>query len=562
MGANNTIAIIMSVRDEESIIDLNISYHLDFGFDYIFIVNHCSIDNTSKILEAYKNDPRIIVIQEQSPIFDHAKITNKLLNYANANFRIDWFIFLDADEFFSTRDEDIHVFLGRLEKNNIPYATVGWINALFDHTFTDYTCSPVHAIDTTKYYIPWPERKWQEYGHFRKTIVKNHKNIEVVVGGHYVRTENNPEFFGEYHLNPFIIPKIEARLLHFEFRDKAEEVYKKWKKMASFENDSTSDANAPHMERILTIRKYVEDFKTNTNEITKRWFAEHRSFWGTIIPEDRIIYDTTISVWYRKYFRRKIESGAIKSVCLVRSGNLGDVIMTEPIARFLSKHVKNIYLATDIKQIESILDIYDDIYQQKKIGEIQCDLMIKLVYELSNNKRTYIQGYMESIGFEDVNINEFPVLKSEWENIVGENYFLIAPHTGKWEEKKRNWGYDKYQELAKLLTAEYNIKCIILEPKHSFSDMMSLVRWCDLFIGNDSAPAIIAQSLKKKSFIIFGATRPDYLKMSEFAISIYDNNRHKLCQHISRQEEIGCCEEFCLERLTVKKVFNQIRLSK
>jgi len=75
------------------------------------------------------------------------------------------------------------------------------------------------------------------------------------------------------------------------------------------------------------------------------------------------------------------------------------------------------------------------------------------------------------------------------------------------------------------------------------------------------APAIIAQSLKKKSFIIFGATRPDYLKMSEFAIPIYDKNRHQLCQHISRQEEINCCEEFCLEKLTVKKVFDQIKQS-
>ena len=259
MKINNVVAILMSVRDEESYIDLNISYHLDLGFDYIFIANHYSTDKTNEIMDSYKDDSRVIVIEEKDPIFNHAKIANKLLNYANINYKIDWFIFLDADEFLSIKDETVKNFTARLEKNDIPYATIGWANALFDHTLSDYTCSPVHAIDTTKYYYPWPEKTWQEYGHFRKAIVKNHKNIEIVVGGHYVKTENNPKFFGEYNRDPFIVPKNEAKLLHFEFRNKADAVYKKWEKLASFENDSTSDTNSPWLERIRTIKKYVEE---------------------------------------------------------------------------------------------------------------------------------------------------------------------------------------------------------------------------------------------------------------------------------------------------------------
>ncbi len=413
MKTNNVVAIIMSVRDEESIIDLNISYHLDLGFNYIFIVNHCSTDKTNKILESYKKDSRVVVVQEKNPVFDHAKIINNLISYANKNYKIDWFIFLDADEFLSIRDRKIHHFTNRLEENNIPYATIGWVNALFDYTHSDYTCSPIHPIDTTKYYYPWPEKKWQEYGHFRKAIVKNHKNIECVVGGHYVKTENNPSFFGEYNRNPFIVPKNEARLLHFEFRDKAEIVYKKWEKLATFEKDSTSNINSPWLERIRTIRKYVEDFKDNINEINKKWFSEHRSFWGTIIPEDRIIYDTALAIWYRKYFRKKVESGKVKSVCLVRSGHLGDVIMTEPVARFLSKYVKNVCLATKIENIESLLKTYNKVYSYNQINsrEINCDIMIKLVYELSDNQKTYIQGYMESVGFGEVNIRGIPRLK-------------------------------------------------------------------------------------------------------------------------------------------------------
>jgi len=240
-----SIAILMSVRDEEAYIDFNIQYHLDLGFDYIFIANHSSVDGTSEIIASYKNDPRVVVTKETDPVFDHARIANRLLCLAKAKYNVDWFIFLDADEFLSIKDGSIHDFVDRLEKEKIPYATIGWANALFDYTFSDFRCSPVNPIDTTKYYYPWPERDWQEYGHFRKAIVKNHDDMEIVVGGHYVKTENNRKFFGEYHWNPFIVPREKARLLHFEFRGKAEDIYKKWERLASFESDSTSAPDSP-----------------------------------------------------------------------------------------------------------------------------------------------------------------------------------------------------------------------------------------------------------------------------------------------------------------------------
>lgn len=561
MQKSNTIAVIMSVRDEESYIDLNISYHLDLGFDYIFIADHCSIDGTKEILNSYKNNPKVIVIEEKNPVFDHAKIANKLLDYANNNYKIDWFVFLDADEFLSIKESDIHDFVSRLDSNNIPYATIGWANALFDYTLTDYTCSPVNPIDTTKYYYPWTEKEWQEGGHFRKAIVKNHENIEIVVGGHYVETEKNKEFFGEYHWNPFIIPSTEARLLHFEFRGKAEDIYKKWEKLALFENDSTSVLGSPWLERIQTIKKYVEDFKNDIGEINKMWFSEHRTFWGTIIPENRIIFDTTLSIWYRKYFRRKIENGEIKSVCLVRDRNLGDVIMTEPISRFLLKYVDGVCLATDIDDVNLVLNKYNHLYKYHDINsdKIKCDIKIKLIYELSDNQKSYIQGYMESIGFGDVVNNDIPQINNDWNDIVGEEYVLLAPFTSDWEEIKRNWGYKKYTELKYLLESEYKIKCIMLESSYSFVEMMSLIKYCKFFIGNDSGPAIIAQSFNKKSFVIFGATRPEYIHLSKNSIPIYDKNRHKLCDHHTRKEEINCCEEFCMERIRVKDVFNIIK---
>jgi hypothetical protein len=562
MKGSNTVAVLMTVRDEEAYIDLNISYHLDLGFDYFFVANHCSADKTSKILESYKNDPRVVVIEEKDPKFDHAAIANKLLGFANQHRQIDWFIFLDADEFLSIRDGSIHEFVERLESNGIPYATIGWANALFDQTLSDYTCSAVHPVDTTKYYLPWPEKTWQRHGHFRKALVKNHAKMEIVVGGHYVRTENNPEFFGEYHWNPFIVPDGEARLLHFEFRDSAEAIYKKWATLASFENDSTSGDQSPWLERIETIKRYVRDYNNRIDEVSKRWFFEHRTFWGTIIPDERIVHDTRLSLWYGKYFRGKLQRGEVKSVCLVRSGHLGDVVMTEPVARFLLKYVERVSLATKVEGAESLFTNYSDVYEFDRVNSsgVNSDIKIKLMHEMSDNRRSYIQGYLESAGFGEVELKDIPVLRDDWKNIVDGEYILIAPFTSSWEEKKRNWGYDKFVELSKLLEEEYGIQCVLLEKRYSLSEMMSLIRHCKFFVGNDAGPGVIAQSFHRNAYILFGATRPEHLHLSKHTVPVYDRNRHKLCVHKTRKEEIDCCEEFCMERITVGEVFQQIKL--
>lgn len=555
------VAILMSVRNEESYIDLNISYHLDLGFDYIFIADHCSTDRTKEILESYKGNQKVVVLKEENPIFDHARIINRLLSHAKQNYDISWFIFLDVDEFLSIKEKNVHDFVARLEKNSIPYATIGWANALFDYSFKDYTCSPTHPIDTTKYFYPWPEKSWQEYGHFRKAIVRNHDNMKVVVGGHYVHTENNINFFGKYHWNPFIISPAEAKLLHFEFRGKAEDIYEKWKKLAKFENDSTSDINAPWLERIETIRNYVDKFKNDIGEIKKEWFSDHRTFWGTLVDNKKIVYDTTLVRWYGVYLRRKIEKGEVKSICLVRDGNLGDVIMTEPVARFLRQYVENISLATSVKEVDILFNTYNRIYPLTDVidGKIEADAIIRLVYERSDNKKTYIQGYMESVGFSDVEMSDIPKLNDSWKTIVDSQYALIAPYTSFWEEKKRNWGYGNFINLKYLIEKELKIKCIVLEKEYSFSDMVSLIKHCRFIIGNDSGPTVIAQSFNKKSFIIFGATDPKYLHLSKNVLSLYNDNRHTLCSHVTREEEINCCEDFCMNRIGVDDVFDMIK---
>jgi ADP-heptose:LPS heptosyltransferase len=190
---------------------------------------------------------------------------------------------------------------------------------------------------------------------------------------------------------------------------------------------------------------------------------------------------------------------------------------------------------------------------------IKSDAVVRFVHEWSDNTKTYINGYMESVGFSDVNIDDIPTLKDSWRRIEEEKYVLIAPHTSLWEEKKRNWGYEKFAQLKDLIEGQLKVKCIILEKEYSFSEMVSLIRHSEFIVGNDSGPTVIAQSFNKKSFIIFGATHPKYLHLSNNVVSLYDGTRHQLCDHKTRDEEIRCCEDFCMDRIRVADVFDTIK---
>lgn len=288
------IAALMIVRDEEIYIEWNIRYHLSLGFDYIFITNHCSTDSTKSILETFAGNKKIVVFEESQPVFDHGIIANKLLQSILRNYEIDWFFLIDADEFLSIQP-DIHSFIANLEERKIIYASIGWANAIFNGTSTQS-----NPIDTSMFYHPFPEREWQHEGHFRKSIAKNHAGIEIVVGGHYFKSENNNAFFESTGGSPVKLPFSEAKYFHFENRNNAYNLFKKWERLALNEKDSSSNENAPWLERIQLIRKYVKQYENDIDGIEQLWFKEARTLWGTIIPNEKIFIDPSLSEWSKQ----------------------------------------------------------------------------------------------------------------------------------------------------------------------------------------------------------------------------------------------------------------------
>lgn len=50
-----------------------------------------------------------------------------------------------------------------------------------------------------------------------------------------------------------------------------------------------------------------------------------------------------------------------------------------------------------------------------------------------------------------------------------------------------------------------------------------------------------------------------FVLFAKNTVAIYNKDRHKLCNHVLREDELKCCEEFCMDRITVDEVFDTIK---
>lgn len=97
----NKVALFTNARDEPHIKEWA-AHHLLLGFDYIFITDHISIKPLTHVFQNF--DPRVIIntcsmrTNIKLHLMDEAITTAKKYN-------VDWFIYLDADEFIIFNDK-------------------------------------------------------------------------------------------------------------------------------------------------------------------------------------------------------------------------------------------------------------------------------------------------------------------------------------------------------------------------------------------------------------------------------------------------------------------------
>jgi hypothetical protein len=239
---------------------------------------------------------------------------------------------------------------------------------------------------------------------------------------------------------------------------------------------------------------------------------------------------------------------------VVRMGHIGDVIVTEPVVRVLKRNFSRAILYTNCIAAGRLLEIYNEVLPHRlKPVEVTepGDAIFHPLYEIFPGVH-HLDGYARAAG---VTLQDrLPRVKSGWPRIHGGRYGLIAPETSSWMRDMRQWPLERFTELKSGLEAALGFEVILLMPSHSFADMLSLIEHCEIFIGNDSAPAILAQSYHRPSFVICGSTRAARVLLDPAAVGIEHEVGCNGCKDFARHTDIGCASPVCLTELTVGKV--------
>jgi glycosyltransferase involved in cell wall biosynthesis len=91
------IAAVLGVKDEVELIDSTIAHLRNIGVDAIIACDMGSTDGTLEVLEQYRSDSDLLILQlnEQTTIEEWSRANLQLARKAN----VDWVVFIDADEY-------------------------------------------------------------------------------------------------------------------------------------------------------------------------------------------------------------------------------------------------------------------------------------------------------------------------------------------------------------------------------------------------------------------------------------------------------------------------------
>lgn len=94
------LVMTLLVRDEESILKENIAYHLSRGIDFIIATDNLSVDSTPDILRGYERKGVLKYLFEPSDDYSQDLWVTRMAQMAATEFKADWIIHADADEFW------------------------------------------------------------------------------------------------------------------------------------------------------------------------------------------------------------------------------------------------------------------------------------------------------------------------------------------------------------------------------------------------------------------------------------------------------------------------------
>ena len=139
------------VRDEIDIIEENIKFHLNMGVDFIIATDNGSVDGTRDILLKYQKMGILKLIDEPEQDYNQVKWVDRMIKMAKKDYKADWIINLDADEFWYSERGNLKEDLMLLNKYNVIYVPSLFIYPEKDaSTETPFYCAVKGAFKDLK----------------------------------------------------------------------------------------------------------------------------------------------------------------------------------------------------------------------------------------------------------------------------------------------------------------------------------------------------------------------------------------------------------------------------
>jgi len=200
------------IRDEESIIEANIDYHLSRGVDFILVMDNLSTDKTTEILKRYESKGVLKYIFQPDDDYSQDLWVTQMANMAINKYSADWVIHVDADEFWWPQNElSFKTVLGNIpsqydgitvQRNNFFYPASISEDTLF---FNRMIHRQVHSTNILGKPLP------PKVGHRSKA------HIQINQGNHSFMIKGQP---------PQVLDSNDLTILHFPVRSKKDFIHR------------------------------------------------------------------------------------------------------------------------------------------------------------------------------------------------------------------------------------------------------------------------------------------------------------------------------------------------
>ena len=308
------------------------------------------------------------------------------------------------------------------------------------------------------------------------------------------------------------------------------------------------------------------------------------------------IGDTIFTFPTIRFFQKKF-GGNLTIVCFKSSFELYKLLDFD--VNIISVNDNNFYFGGRIAGLNS----------RKTIRKLRPEIIIDITGELSSIslfsftrvKKIYGRCSNSLKLFYDKNVLKeekptlperiFDVARLIYSNAMIDNYQIITPTNYRIKKicihpfagwKAKEWNFLKFIKIAEFLSEKYDCMIlaepdridndiknylrrtnILLKETRSLTELIDVIKRCDLFLSNDSGPVYLAAELGKKTFIIHGPTNPNFSAPKvPYVRTIFKKIKCSPLEHkqycYTNAGRNGCPSFECMNQLNVLEVLDGV----